>query len=385
METNDKMQAEVVIIGGGIMGCAIAYYLARAGVDVLILEKKSVAYGGSGRNGGGVRQQWRFHTELPWAIASVKMFETIDQELDIESQYYQGGNFLLAATEEEMEEHRQSVEEQRAQGLLDTCILSREEVLALAPNLNPNGPFIGARYCSSDGSCDPLAVTFGYARAAKRHGATIRTHTEALSIATEGQRAVGVAIPGGQVRAEKVILAAGPWSLLLARDVGLELPIVPYRHHVMVTEPLPPLIEQFVIHLDSGSWFRQTRTGHVHIGLGDPNEPPSFNQQTSSTWMQKAAKGALALLPALAGVQIVRCWAGLYDVTPDACQIVDWAPNVENLLIVAGFSGHGFALGPITGKLVSELLLEGETSMPLDDFALARFQAEDFEEASTVL
>jgi sarcosine oxidase subunit beta len=385
MKADGKMQAEVVVVGAGIMGCAIAYYLARAGVDVLVLEKESVAYGGSGRNGGGVRQQWRFRTELPWAIASVKIFETIDEELDIESQYYQGGNFLLAATEEELEEHRQSVEEQRAQGLLDTCILSREEVLELAPNLNPAGPFIGARYCASDGSCDSLAVTFGYARAAKRHGATIRTHTRVLGIETEGQRTVGVTIPGGQVRADTVILAAGPWSLLLARDIGLELPIVPYRHHVMVTEPLPPLIEQFVIHLDSGSWFRQTRTGHVHIGFGDPDEPPGFNQQASPIWMRKAAKRVLDLVPALAGVQIVRCWAGLYDITPDACQIVDWAPNVENLLIVAGFSGHGFALGPITGKLVSELLLEGETSMPLDDFALARFEAEDFKEASTVL
>lgn len=380
-----KDKADVVIVGAGVMGCAIAYYLAKAGLDVLVLEKDSIAYGGSGRNGGGVRQQWRFPPELPWAIESVKIFKTIDEELGIESEYYQGGNLLLAATEKELEEHRRSVEEQRAQGLLDSYIVSREEVLKLAPALNPKGPFIGARYCESDGNCNPFAVTFGYAHAAERHGATIRTHTEVLSIEEHEGRVLGVRTTDGLVEGEKVILAAGPWTLLLARTVGLELPITSVRHQVMVTEAIPPLFEQFLIHLESGVWCRQTRGGHVQIGMGDPKEPPSFSQEASSTWLLRAARGVLELLPSLAGVHIVRCWGGLYDITPDACHIIDWAPNVEGLLIVAGFSGHGFALGPITGKVVSELLLTGKPSLPIDDFSLARFEAEGFKKASTVL
>ena len=182
--------------------------------------------------------------------------------------------------------------------------------------------------------------------------------------------------------ADIAIVGAGPAGLAAA--LGIELPIAPHRHHVFVTEPVPALMEPFGIHLASGAWWRQARNGSIHVGMGE-DWPPTFSQQVDAGWLERASRNILAFLPALAHVKVVRCWAGLYDVTPDACHIVDWAPGVEGLLIAAGFSGHGFALGPITGRLVRELLVEGTTSLPLAPFGLSRFTAEDFTGAATVL
>lgn len=375
--------SEVVIIGAGVVGCAIAYELARAGVRVTVVERECVAYGGSGRNGGGVRAQWRFRTELPWAMAAIEIFKTLDEELGIDSEYRQTGNLILAADEAEMAEHRASVAEQRAAGL-DTCILSAEEVFELAPALDRRAPIAGARYCPTDGSCNPIAVTYGYARAAEREGARFLLHTAATAIAVGGGRAQGVETAAGRIAADLVVLAAGPWSVPLAHGVGVELPIEPHRHHVFVTEPVPPLMEPFGIHLASGAWWRQARSGAMHVGLGQET-PPTFSQEVDAAWLPQAARTILTFLPGLARVKVIRCWAGLYDVTPDACHIVDWAPGVEGLLIAAGFSGHGFALGPITGRLVKELLVDGRPSLALEPFALSRFSGEGFGRAATIL
>jgi sarcosine oxidase, subunit beta len=371
---------EVVIVGAGVMGCAIAYELALAGVRVMVLEKESVAYGGSGRNGGGVRAQWRFPTEFRWAMASVEMFKDLDQELEIDSELQPTGNLILAASEAELQEHHASVVEQRKAGL-DTLIVTREEVFRLAPALDRRAPIVGARYCSTDGSCNPITVTYGYANAARRHGVRFLLHTPVLSVATQGGAAVGVETSAGRIPADIVILAAGPWSVSLAEPLGFHLPIVPVRHHVMVTEPIPPLMEAFGIHLGSGSWWRQAKNGSMHIGFGQET-PPTFGQQVDPTWAGEASKSILKFLPALRRVKVIRCWAGLYDVTPDACHIVDWAPGIENLLLVTGFSGHGFALGPITGRLVKELLTDDRTSLPLEPVSLGRFDTEESRRAT---
>jgi len=375
--------SEVVIIGAGIVGCATAYELARAGVRVTVVEQECVAFGGSGRNGGGVRAQWRFRIELPWAMAAIEIFQGLDEELGIDSEYRQTGNLVLAADEAEMAEHRASVAEQRAAGL-DTCILSADEVYRIAPALDRRAPIVGARYCPTDGSCNPITVTYGYARAAQRLGARFLLHTPVTAIAVGGGRVQGVETPAGPIAADLVILAAGPWSVPLAHTVGVELPIEPHRHHVFVTEPVPPVMESFGIHLASGAWWRQARSGAMHVGLG-LETPPTFSQEADAAWLTEAARTILTFLPALARVKVVRCWAGLYDVTPDACHIVDWAPGVEGLLIAAGFSGHGFALGPITGRLLKELLVDGRPSLALEPFALSRFSAEGFGRAATIL
>jgi sarcosine oxidase subunit beta len=374
---------DVIVIGAGVMGCAIAYQLARAGVGVTVVEREGVASGGSGRNGGGVRAQWRFPSELPWAVASIELFETLDEELGIDSEYRQTGNLILAASEAELEEYRAGVAEQRAAGL-DTCLLEREEVFRLAPALDRGAPIVGARYCRTDGSCNPIAVTYGYATAAQRLGARLLLHTPVTALRIRGGAVAGVETPQGPIAAKTVVLAAGPWSVPLAREADVQLPIVPHRHHVLVTEPIPPLMEPFGIHLDSGAWWRQARNGSMHVGLGQET-PPTYSQRAEATWVRDAGRAILTFLPALRHVKVLRCWAGLYDVTPDACHIVDWAPGIEGLLVVAGFSGHGFALGPVTGKLVKELLVEGRPSLPLQPFALARFGAEDFRGAATIL
>ena len=379
----NEVAPEVAIIGAGIMGCAIAYELASAGVRVTVVEKEGVAYGGSGRNGGGVRAQWRFPTEFPWALRSTALFRTIDEELGMDSEYRQTGNLILVATEAELEEHQASVTEQRAAGL-DTSLISRDEVYRLAPALDRNAPIVGARYCSTDGSPNAISVTFGYAVAAMRRGARFLLHTPVSSIQLQGGTAVGVETPAGPIAADVVILAAGPWSVRLAEGVGVPLPITPYRHQVMVTEPVPPLMEPFGIHLGSGSWWRQARNGSMHIGLGQ-EAPPTLRQDSDPGWIREVTRSILRFLPALRHTKVIRYWAGLYDVTPDACHIVDWAPGINGLLLVTGFSGHGFALGPLAGRLVKELLLDGQTSLPLEPFSLSRFTAEDFRKAATIL
>ncbi len=377
-----KMSAPVVIIGGGIMGCATAYYLARRGVKAVVLEKTHVAAAASGRNAGGVRAHCRDRRERPLALASIALWQQLEAELAIPIGYQQTGNLRLAATAERLQQLATEGQEEATDGLAvemwDQQRLRRE-----APYLGAG--FIGGKYCPTDGTADPVRTTTAFAWAAQQLGATILPQTEATAIQQQAGQVTAVVArqPIGDlsIETEQVLHAAGPWSANLAATLGIQLPLRPIRLTIGATAPVQPLFRPFLSAHDLGIAARPTNNGQIYVSGFGESEP------TFSTTVPAAAVAELRaidrLVPALAGVPFVHAWSGLLNVTPDEVPIIDSVANVKGYLIATGFSGHGFCLGPIIGKLMAEWLVDGQPSLDLTPFRLDRFSPAQLQGKST--
>ncbi len=368
---------DVVIVGGGISGTAAAYELARAGASVTLVEKGELASMASGWTLAGVRQSGRHPLELPLAQAAVRRWTTLGEELEADLEYRQGGNLRLARTPEEVPVIARLVEEQRRLGLEIEFLPDPAAVRREAPALS--GAVLAASYCPTDGHADPNATVRAFAAAARRHGAVIRTETEVTGLTVHGGRVTGVRTTAGPVAADIVVLAAGVYTDRLCAMVGLEFPLRTAHVAVVQTVPLPPLIRQVIGVANADFAGRQEVGGRVRMtGAalawrwppgplgGDDVQPPASE-------VRVVLDRGVAVLPALADAKIARLWGGLIDLTPDGLPVIERAPEVEGLVIAAGFSGHGFCLGPITGQLVSELITKGSPSLPLGAFGRARF------------
>jgi sarcosine oxidase subunit beta len=373
MNTPRKLGAEVVIVGGGIVGCAAAYYLARRGRKVILLEKSVIGGEASGRNGGGVRAQCRDRRERPLAIASVKLWVRLEAELGFDVEYVQGGNIRMATNEERMAMLRIEGEEEAADGLA-VEMWDAEELRRRAPYLSD--VFIGAKYCPTDGTANPILASRAFGWAARRAGVTLLTRTEAVNIGTQSGRVTFVTGRDRDgdilVEAPWVIHAGGPWTPQLSRTLGVAVPIEPARSVVAITQRMPFLFREFISSHDLGAYCRQAREGHVHIGgVGTPGK--TFDQTMPAPSVAQLAQGAARIVPALRGANILRTWAGTLEMTPDKVPIIDLVDGVRGYILASGFSGHGFCLGPIAGKLLSEMIVDGAPSLPLHAFRLARF------------
>jgi sarcosine oxidase subunit beta len=368
-----KKTADIVIIGGGVIGTAIAYYLAREGItDTVVVEASHLAAGGTGRCGGGIRQQWSTEANTRLAIESVRLFKGLEEELDADIEFLQGGYLVLAYTDEDVEQFRANVELQQRLGL-DVEILTPDEIgRRVAPGLNTEGVRL-ATYCPSDGSANPFLTTQAYADAARRLGVVIELFTPVTRILTEGGRVTGVETVRGTVSAPIVVNAAGSHSLLLARTAGVQLPITPYRREILVTEPLERFFDPMIISFSFGIYFRQTKHGPVIGGFGDPHEPPGFNETSSLEFLVAMSRKLAHLMPALKPVKVVRQWAGLYDITPDAQPILGATDGVDGLYQANGFSGHGFMVGPMTALLVAQAVAGLTPALDIERLNARRF------------
>jgi sarcosine oxidase, subunit beta len=373
MSTLRKQGAEVVIIGGGIIGCAAAYYLSRRGRKVVLLERSVIGGEASGRNGGGVRSQCRDRRERSLAIASIKLWVGLEQELGFDVEYVQGGNIRLATNEGRMEALRREADEELADGLA-VEMWGRDEVRRRAPCLSD--VFIGAKYCPTDGTANPLLVAWALGEAAKRSGATLLTRTEAVTLEARAGEIIAVRARDELgdlcVEAPWVIHAGGPWTPLLSQTFGLSVPIEPACSTIAVTQSMPFLFREFLSSHDLGVYARQARAGQVHIG-GVGTVVGTFDQDVSADTLERLARAAGQMLPALRGINLLRAWAGTIELTPDKVPIIDRIDGIRGYILASGFSGHGFCLGPIAGKLLSEMIVDGAPSLSLDEFRLARF------------
>ncbi|MEW5718957.1 MAG: FAD-binding oxidoreductase, partial [Chloroflexota bacterium] len=238
--------------------------------------------------------------------------------------------------------------------------------------------FLGAKYCATDGTANPLLVSRALGWAAQRLGAKILTHTEALRIEIQGHQVTSVLAKDRQgefvIETPQVIHAGGPWTPHLSQNLGVGVPIVPARSSLAITQRMPRLFDEFVSSHDLGVYARQAREGQIHIGRSVSELGETFDQTTPLSTIENLARGAAQLIPALRGANFLRTWTGTLENTPDGIAIISAVDSIAGYLIAAGFSGHGFCLGPIAGKLLSEWLVEGEPSMSLREFRLARFQ-----------
>jgi sarcosine oxidase subunit beta len=377
-----KDKADVVIIGGGVTGCGTAYNLAKKGVtDVVLLERNFLCYGATGRCGGGIRQQFTTEANIKLAMESVRLFEGLSQELGIDIEYDQGG-YLIITYEDEVDQFKKNVKLQNKMGLKSKFI-TPEEAREIVPLLNIE-PIAGATFCQTDGHANPFKVVQGYARKAAEMGVEINKFTEVIGIETEDDQITAVETNKGTIETDTVVNAAGAYSRNIAAMLGIDIPNKPYRHEILVTESVEHVLDPMVISFKTGIYFSQQKCGAIIGGIGDPDEPSSYNISGGLLFLKRMARTMMELVPAFGHLNVLRQWAGLYDVTPDAQPILGWTDGVEGLCQANGYSGHGFMIAPKATELIAELIVDGKTSMPIDDLNLRRFEGEITGEAYVV-
>lgn len=368
-----KNKASVVIIGGGVVGCSIAYNLAKLGVkDVVVLEKKFLASGATGRCGAGVRQQWGTEMNCLLARESMKIFENMNEILqtkrDIDLK--QEGYLLLAYSDKEMDQFKKNMELQHRLEI-PSRMVTPKEAKEIVPYLNTD-KMLGGAFCPTDGHANPFLVTQAYADAARRLGVEIYTFTEVTGIRREKGKIVGVETNKGYIEAEKVVNAAGGYSALIGEMVGIELPVYAERHQILVTEPVEVMQGPMVMSFSYNIYCQQVPHGSFIMGFGDPDEPRDYDIGHSWGFLEEMAEKATWLLPPLKHLRVVRQWSGLYNITPDRQPILCEAEEVPGFYMAVGFSGHGFMIAPMVGIVMAEMIAGEELSMKLD-LDLGRF------------
>jgi glycine/D-amino acid oxidase-like deaminating enzyme len=416
-----ERSADVVVIGAGIVGSAAAYYLARRGVRAVVVDRGAVAGEQSRKNWGFVRQQGRDPLEVPLMMEANRIWRGLERELGADIEWTQGGNLALAASEQRLAMMEQWLPVAREFGL-DTRLVRGRGLQTIIPGLG--GDWAGGMYTPGDGHADPVKATEALARGAASHGAVIHLRCAVQGVTTRDGAVTGVVTERGEISAPWVVCAAGAWSARLGRTLGLALPQRWVRGTVGRTTLAPPVTPCAV--WGPGVAFRQRRDGSFNIATGGaldhdvtleslhqlrfflPNAwknkamfrfhvgrplvrsllsvlPGSAARRAPLVWdrgiepvpnVAKIERGLVELqrvLPMLPPMAIAERWAGYIDATPDMVPVLGGVPAVKNFLFATGFSGHGFAMGPIAGRLVSELIVDGKPSLDLSGFRYSRF------------
>lgn len=350
--------AEIVIIGGGISGTAAAYELAKRGLkNIILIEKQYLSSGATGRCGAGVRMQWGTEMNCLLSKYAIERYETLNDELDYEYdiEFKQGGYLMCAATEKEYSQFVKNVALQNSLGI-PSKIITPAEAKEIIPYINTDY-MIGGTFCHKDGHLNPFHTTLAYANAAKRLGVEIQKYTKVLGIDTANGKIIGVNTDKGYIHTNKVLNAAGGYSQQICQMVGVELPLYSQRHQILVTEPVENIQGPMFMGFVHNIYCQQTPHGSFIMGRGDADEPKDLRITSGWRFMEDMARSCVKLLPLLKDLNIVRQWSGLYNMSPDKQPIYGPVTGVEGMYVAAGFSGHGFMFGPVTGIVMSEIIL----------------------------
>lgn len=380
-----KNKADVVIIGGGVNGCSLAYRLTKKGLDVVVVEKKYLSSGATGACGAGIRQQWSTRENAELAIRSVKIFEHLSKELGQDIEFRQGGYLIAVHDKKEMKQAEKNVAMQRSLGL-KVDILQPEQIPDIVPILDVKGMrSIGATFCPTDGHANPFRTTFAYADAAKSLGAEIYTHTTVTDLKIKGKEIRSVITEQGTIQTHVVVNAAGIDSKAIADMVKVKLPLIPMRKEIMATERLHPLFEAMVISFKDGIYFSQQKEGQIVGGIPIPEEKAGYKTMPTLRFLEHMSQTLTRYAPVLKHVNLLRHWTGFYDVTPDARPILGEVKEVKGFIQCNGFSGHGFMISPMVSTLLAELIADGKSSEVLDNLRLDRFKGKAIEKELSVV
>ena len=368
-------RAKVVVVGGGILGLALAYALTRRGLgDVVVLDRGYLNAGASGRNGGGVRMQWTTPTMIRLARRSIERMRDFATELGVNVWLRQGGYLFLAPDAEQAERLERNLRVHEQEGLR-TRLLTPRQALEVVPELDPSR-FVAAAYNPDDGTVFPWPFLYGYAARAEALGARVCTFTRVTGFESAGRRLSAVVTDRGRIGCEVVVNAAGAWAKEVAALAGVATPNRPTRHEILVTGPLKPWLDPLVSVLGSGLYFSQSQRGELVGGMGDPAEPEGVVQGSTLRFLARFARAITATAPSTAGLEVVRQWAGCYDVTPDNNPILG-AAGYDNFLQLHGFVGHGFMLAPAVTEALADWMTGGAADEIFERFTLARFGSAD--------
>lgn len=371
--------ADVVIIGGGVMGASAAYHLAQRGcTDVVLLERGPfLGMEATGKCAGGIRYQFSTEINVRLSLLSLPMLERFHDELGQDIDLRWPGYLFLLDNEADLATFQRNVAMQNRLGV-PTQIIGQDEARSLAPLLHMDD-IIAAAWHPGDGLADPNGVVQGYAMGARRLGAKTLTSVEATGIQVKGGRVTAVETSQGVIATPAVVNAAGPWAGQVAAMAGVDLPITPLRRQIVVTTPLTglPADFPFVIDFSRSLYFHREGEG-ILTGQSNPHETPGFDQSVDNAWTEQHLELAAWRFPLLSQAGLLSQWAGLYEVTPDAHPVIDGLADPTGFYVAAGFSGHGFMHGPITGLLIAELLLDGRAhSLDIDQLRFSRFAEGD--------
>jgi sarcosine oxidase, subunit beta len=363
---------QVVVVGAGAIGLAIAHHLTLRGItDVLVLDKDSLVKGATGRNGGGVRAQWTSAENIELAQRSIAQFRRFAAETGHNVFMRQGGYLFLTRSEAQLAALRKAAAFQNRHGVR-TRVIGLEEARRLVPGLDTTG-CVGATFNPDDAVLFPWPIVWGYKDAAESRGAEVCAFTGVTGLELSGDRVAAVHTERGRIGCDWLVNAAGAWSPQLARWVGIELPVKPERHEILVSEPLKPFLDPMLVDLSNGYYINQDMRGELVGGMGTHTEE-SMDWTSSLEFARAFSKATLRLLPRLGPVRVLRQWAGSYDKTPDAKPIIGVAQTgPRNLVQANGFSGHGMMISPMVGELVAQLIAGQKPSLDLGRFALERF------------
>jgi glycine/D-amino acid oxidase-like deaminating enzyme len=367
--------ADIVIIGGGVMGASAAYHLAKRGMkNIVLLEKEEFfGTGATGRCAGGVRYQFSTEINVKLSIESLPMIERFKDEIGQDVNYRQCGYLLIATDEKDANTFKHNVELQNGLGV-QTQLLSGDEVRARLPLMKFEDAIAGT-FNQKDGIVDPNGVVAGYISAAQKLGVKALNHAEVTGICVSRDEVEAVETTRGAFQTRRILNAAGSWAGQIGKMAGVQIPIVPIRRQMFTTDPLKEIPEDFpfVIDFAQSLYFHREGEGLL-IGMSNQAEKPGFDQNVDEDFEFVNLEAAVERMPLLERASRASHWAGLYEVTPDAHPIFGGS-NVEGFTICAGFSGHGFMHGPVAGKLMSEYILDGKFStLDVSMLDLARFE-----------
>ena len=355
--------AAVVIVGGGVMGASLAYHLAcRGQTDVVLLERGELfGQGATGKCAGGIRHQFGSEINIRLSIESIRMLERFEYELGQPIGLRMCGYVFLLTRPEDVAAFERNVALQHSLGV-NTEWVSADDLRRRLPLIDcPD--VLGGTFYARDGLTDPNSVVAGYVTGARRLGVTLLTDAEVVSADVRGDRVVSLDTSLGRIEADVVVNAAGPHAARVGKMLGVNLPITPLRRQMLVTTPLPevPPDFPFIIDFATGLYFHREGEG-ILTGQANPAEPAGFDETVDLDWEQVHLAAAVKRMPLLERAGLAHHWAGLYEMTPDAHPLIGRMEPLTNAFVIGGFSGHGFMHGPIAGKLLAELMLDGQAS-----------------------
>ncbi|HJX82995.1 MAG TPA: FAD-binding oxidoreductase [Candidatus Angelobacter sp.] len=369
--------ADVVIIGGGIVGSSIAWHLTSAGCkNVLVLERESSqGKGSTGKSMGGVRAQFSTPVNIQLSLYSIPFYARFDEVLDHPSGYRPQGYLFLATKDAHLAYLRNNFDRQKTLGLQSVELLQAEDIRKMLPQLRSDD-IIGGSFCSTDGFVDPYSVMTGFMARAVDQGATLWRSAEVTGISVDHSGIAGVETSRGPITTRTVVNAAGAWAAQVAKLAGVDLPVEPLRRMLIPSEPFDefPHSAPMVVDLSTGFHFRPEGRGFL-LAWNDPEETSSFNTNFENSFIEKVLVHAADRVPVFENLAInpKRAWAGLYEMSPDHHAILGPVPDVPGFFLANGFSGHGVMHSPATGKILADLILHGKTEV-VDDISVLGFE-----------
>ena len=368
-------RADIIIIGGGISGVSIGYNLLKYGAkNVVLLEKDYITAGATGRCGAGIRQQWGTELNCILSKHSCEFFENAVSELEYEGdvEFHQGGYMMIVSNEEELALMKKNVALQNSFGIKSE-ILDLKQSKEIVPHLNTQD-ILATAFHIKDGFLNPFHTTYAYAEAFKRLGGEIYTHTALTGIQIKNGKIEGVRTSAGDIITDTVIVAAGGYTQQITESMaGVTLPLYSERHNILVTEPTEPALSPMLMSFSLNFYCQQTPHGSFIMGRTCPNQPRDLNVGADSSFPEAMSRTITKIMPPLRNVRLLRQWAGLYNMSPDRNPIYGRISETEGLYAAAGFSGHGFMIAPATGRIMTEIVLGIQPTLPWEKLSVRRF------------